>query len=424
MEEATPARKARPLRTIGVVALSLLGLLILTIALAETFVRSSLFEKAVKEKVLPGVSRQIHSEVTVESARATLLPRTTLHLQGLLVRGKGERPILRARDVFLRLRLLPTLKSLGRTIALHSATVDGMEANLVRLPDGKWDVPTPPPPKPGKKREVHVGLATIREGIARLVDHVKPLEVESTGIFVMASLTRELFTLQHLSARVAGGRIQSSGRVELAGEPRAWGAYAKVEGMDLGEFPPSAANLDGELDLETELSARSTKERGLERTLSGPVRITLRQGRWKKLNLEEEVATKVAETFHLPTGAPKEERKEKGLALGSPLEVAGDFREGWLHLVEPVMIRTAFGTAEVTGRVSAAKQVDLDVRAGLSPEYLSKATDHLLRPDEPVPIDLRIEGTADAPRVEFVSVENLSKIAPGFLRRFFHKVLP
>jgi|GEM_PF-3591103 len=100
-------------RVVLVVAIALLVLLLVTAA----FLASPLFERTVERWVLPRVSERIEREVTIESARGSLIP-LVVRLRGARIQGQGEYAIATAETVDLRVKIWPTASRFGKTIAL------------------------------------------------------------------------------------------------------------------------------------------------------------------------------------------------------------------------------------------------------------------------------------------------------------------
>lgn len=117
-----------------------IALLVLVILLAA-FLASPLFERVLRTRVLAAASERFERSLTLRKARASLVP-LVVRVEDFTLQGLGDDPILRADRIALRVRVWPTLRTLGRTIALAVVRVEGGEANLMRLPDGSWDLPT------------------------------------------------------------------------------------------------------------------------------------------------------------------------------------------------------------------------------------------------------------------------------------------
>lgn len=406
-------KSRRALRWVGFSLLGLLGLVVLLLILGTVVVATPLFERIVQGTVLPKVSETIERRVTVESARGWLLP-LRFRFEGLRVQGLGEHPIVEAERTRVRIKFWKTATSLGRVIALESLAIEGMEANLVRLRDGTFDLPQIPKVPPEKRRKTYVDDATIRGPVARFIDPAQGMHLEAKELFLSAWMGKEGAALETLQAAFASGWVDVKARSSNAGTATFWEADVNLDGIDLAALPQMKGKFDGVVGGKAHVSGGGTTKEEILRTLTGTSEMVLLDGRFLDLNALEKIGVELAEFIYVPKGALKE---AKALDLNSPIRGAARIEDGWVRITEPPRIRAAFGGAEIRGRVSLEKQLDLVVDLGLSAEFLKKLTGGLASPDEPVPVKLRVEGTIEHPRISLTDTDKLEAQNPGFFRR-------
>lgn len=407
---------AGPWRKAGTVVLVVVVALFVLLLLVAAFLASPLFERTLRSQILPRVSERIEREVTVESARSSLLP-LTLRLRGVRIEGKGDYAIASAERIDLRVKIWPTLRTFGKTIALSVLRVSGAQANLVRLEDGSWDLPTLPRPPPEERRTYVVEDALVEAPEVRMQD--RGASMEARNVRLEGSLTEDAASLRSLRAEVGNGVVQAVARA-LLGESPSFAADVELSGVDLSSFPQLAGTMDGILDATARFSGEGADRSALLSSLVGSGRMNLRDGRWLDLSFLERLTAEVAELIYVPRGARPE--SEEALDLGSPITAAAVLEKGWITITEPPTIRAAFGATEVTGRASLDERLDLVLDIGLSPEFLSDLTGGLVAPDEPIPVTLLVTGTTDDPKYELTNTEELEAANPGFFRRLFRSI--
>lgn len=408
-----------PWKRAGYVVLWLLIALLVLLLLVAAFMASPLFEKTLQSQILPRVSETIERQVTVQRARASLLP-LVVRLEGATVEGVGDYPIVRAENLALRVKIWPTLRTLGDTIALSVLRIDGAQANLVRMENGEWDLPTLPEVPPEERRTYLVDDATIENALARVVEPAQGLRMEARNIFLAGSLREDAASLRSFRANIADGTVQAVARART-GE-RAPGLDLDVEAtsLDLGAFPQLAGLMSGILDAQARISATGQGREALMSSLVGSAQMRLVNGQWRDLSFLEELTAEIAEFIYLPKGAAPE--SDEAVDLGSPIQAAVQIEEGWVRITEPPQIRAAFGAVEVNGRAALDKRLDLILDIGLSSEFLSSISGGLVEPDEPIPVTLNVTGTTDNPEFELTDTEELEAQNPGYFRRLLRSI--
>lgn len=398
----------------GVVGLVLAGILLLLLSLAAIFFATPLFQSVLQSEVLPRVSERIGREVTVERARGNLLT-LNFRFRGIRVEGSGETPIVVIDELQARPKLWPMIRSLGDTVALSSLRIDGMEANLIRRPDGTFDLPTLPEVPPEERRTYVVDRAVVEGAEVNYIDQAEQTSVTLSDLHLAASLGEDEAVLRGLGANVAEGRLFATARAQLGEEVGDWEATVDLAEVDLGALPPVANSLQGILDAEGSFSGTGTEREQILSSLTGNARVEIDDMRWLNTTFLQDLATEIGEFIHFPKGAAPD--YEDSLDFGSPIVAEFEVDEGWVNITEPPDLRAAFGEAEVRGRVSLQKELDLIVDLGLAPEFLSKMTAGTVEPDEPVPVTLEVKGTTDNPDMNLVDTGDLSDLDPGLIDR-------
>lgn len=395
-----------------------IALLVLVILLAA-FLASPLFERVLRTRVLAAASERFERSLTLRKARASLVP-LVVRVEDFTLQGLGDDPILRADRIALRVRVWPTLRTLGRTIALAVVRVEGGEANLMRLPDGSWDLPTLPYVPPEERRTYLVDEATVEKMVARVVDPARGLRMEAQNVSLDASLQEDALAIRKLRAEIAGGVVQAVARARTGGAAPGMAADVEISRLDLGRVPPLAGLLSGVLYATVRLSGEGVGREALANSLVGSGEMRLEDGRWHDLSLLEKLTAEIAEFIYLPRGAAPE--SDEAIDLGSPIEAAARLEKGWVRITRPPEIRAAFGATEVNGRMSLDERLDLLLDIGLSSEFLSTISGGLVEPDEPIPVKMRVTGTTDEPEFELTDTEALEAQNPTFFRRLLRAI--
>lgn len=413
--EGRPERRGK----LGTIAIGLAIALLVLVVLVAAFMASPLFEKTLRSRVLPRVSETIEREVLVDRARGSLLP-LVVRLEGLRVEGMGDYPIVRVEKLALRVKIWPTLRTLGKTIALSVLRVEGAEANLVRMQDGEWDLPRVPEVPPEERRTYLVDEATVEGALARVDDPARNLRMEARNISLAGALREDAASLRSFRAEVANGTIQAVARARYGETSPGVDADVEVVSLDLGALPPLTGIMSGLLDATIRLTGEGKGREALMSSLIGSGQMRLVNGRWHDLSLVEKLTAEIGEFIYLPKGAAPE--SDEAVDLGSPIQAAAQIEEGWVQITEPPEIRAAFGSAEVNGRLALDKRLDLLLDIGLSPEFLSTISGDLVEPDDPIPVTLRVTGTTDDPEFELTDTEELEAQNPTFFRRLLRSI--
>lgn len=408
-----------PQSKLGKLLVGLAIALLVLIVLLAAFLASPLFESTLRSQILPRASETLEREITVQRARASLLP-LVVRLEGLTMEGLGDYPIARAERLVVRPKIWPALRSFGKTIALSVLRVEGGESNLVRLENGEWDLPTIPEVPPEERRTYIVEDASVEGFIARIIDPSQGMEMEAQNLSLTGSLSEDAAALESLRTEVAGGIVQAVARARTGGDAPGFTTDVEVSRLDLGQLPQLAGLMSGILDTTVRLSAEGSERSEMMSSLIGSAETRLEDGKWHDLSFLEELVASIGEFIYLPAGAEPEE--SEAVDLGSPIEAAVVIEEGWVRITEPPNIRAAFGAVEVNGRMALDKRLDLVLDIGLSSEFLSTISGGLVEPDEPIPVTLEVTGTTDDPSFELTDTEELEAQNPGFFRRLFRSI--
>lgn len=164
--------------------------------------------------------------VRVQAVHLHLLPEVALDLEGARIETEGAPPLLSIAALRLRLPLWPLVRSLGRAPRVRLIELDGVEADLARLPDGRPQ------------------LADVLERLGE----VAPVDPARRAQLLEAGIERAVL---RAALRCPGGDGASLGQVTLTAEEVRGGAAPRVRleagqrseapalrlGLDLGPLP-------------------------------------------------------------------------------------------------------------------------------------------------------------------------------------------
>lgn len=404
------------------VAIVLGALAIFLVLAASVWFRSAAFERTVKEEALPAVSERLGREVTAGVIRGSGFFRTAVEVGDLQIAGTGAEPFATVGNVRVQFSPWRFLFSLGQDREVSSLVLRALHVNLVRSPDGKWNVPTPekrPPPK----RPVHVGDIQVIDSTATILDRIKGTRVEIEDIQARGSDRDPVFALEEMTARTLGGTVRLDGALDRS-DPQAptWRGDAFVNGVELGQLPTTSKKIDGTLVANGHISGEGSGLAEARRSADGNAHIELRDATWIHFTIGQEIVKalgKVIQSHKLEVVSPSEKAHTP---LGTPTADLR-IREGWANLERPVLFQTPLGRMTITGRVGLDQRLDLAGRVILAPEFLTDLVGGKVDIPEPLPVTFRVEGTSSDPKVTDVDVGPFGDWLPGLLKRLEQKIL-
>ena len=174
--------KPRILRTLLVIVGALVGLVVLAVVALVAFVNTDAIAARVRDRVVPQLSERIGREVRVGAVDANVLP-PSVRIDDVWVQGVGDQPIVDVDHTVAKLDVWTLIKSLGKDVRLRSIELHGVQANVVRLPNGTWSYQPivdrlkrtkEPAAGGGTQRQVSIDRATIDRGTVRVIDLTAP----------------------------------------------------------------------------------------------------------------------------------------------------------------------------------------------------------------------------------------------------------
>jgi AsmA protein len=195
MAEVSRGRRMLGTRAAAAVAIALCGLAAV-LTLFAVLLDDEAVTRRVVEGLLPRASEQLGREISLESARAKLLPRPRVTLGGLRVAGRpGEPPLLEAPEVSVELSLWTLLRSFGQEVEVRAVRVVRPELNLLRDRDGTWNFEGLGTGE-SSDRAFSLARATVQDATVRIIDRA------SAHGEAAVALTRLDLTLRDLAAGV------------------------------------------------------------------------------------------------------------------------------------------------------------------------------------------------------------------------------
>ena len=164
---------SRRSRRVLIAGASVLGLVILLAVTVIAIARSSWFREQVRQRIVAEAERATGGRIEIGSF--DLQWRTlTAQVNGFVIHGTeppGSAPLLRARSITVRLKILSVLK---RTVDLQSVDVEQPQVGLIINPDGATNVPQPKVLRTSNKSaaqtilDLAIRRFTIRNGTIQL----------------------------------------------------------------------------------------------------------------------------------------------------------------------------------------------------------------------------------------------------------------
>jgi uncharacterized protein involved in outer membrane biogenesis len=278
--------------------------------------------------------------------------------------------------------------------------------------------PAQPLPPMVREMEGTVALAVAR-GRAAGIDY-RDLRTDVT-------LKNGRLQARTLEVGALGGRFSGAGsEFPLPGTSQAFVARGEVEGLDLAaaiaQFAGEADILTGKLSGKLDLNGLSVEPKELLRTLTGQLSGRVSGAQFLPASLLEPV---VQALENVPRGAALLEAMRGASQRASLLrdrnlrELAGAvrFAEGALEIATPLKAQTPSGALSVQGRIGLDGQADLNAELSLAPEVASALLGGRARFDQPIPVQLRIDGPLKRPRIRPTQPTQLARVFLASLAR-------
>ncbi len=213
-----------------------------------------------------------------------------------------------------------------------------------------------------------------------------PLELDNAAFNV--TLTRDMLTIDGLTAQAAGGAVAGSASLNVGASPPTLTAAAALHDAAIRGSADSApfGLLSGRVEATANVAASGYSPAALLATLSGNLQVTARDGALTGFDLFG--AAHAIDGADGRTPAETEQVLRTALLTGTTsfdrLDIAGEASHGLLHLAR-AQLQGPAGSADAQGDISLTDGT-MDVQVALSPSV----------PGAP-PVGLRLDGLMSAP---------------------------
>lgn len=408
--------------TIARVATVVVCVVLLLVVSFFVWMRTAAFDRTVQELVIPAISERLGRQVEVGSVQGSGFFRTAVEVVDVEVAGTTpDEPFATVGTIYMHFRPWRFIFSGGTAREVSKLEVRGAHVNLVRLRNGKWNVPTPekrPPPK----HPIQIEDIRLVDGSATVRDEVKGTRVEIERIEARGSDMDPVFTLEVLTAEVLGGTLRADGAFDRSDlQDPTWRGDAWLEGIDLGKLPSKNKSVAGTLVASAHVSGHGMGP-AARRNVDGTAHVELRDATWVHFTVGQEIEKALGKVIKSKKLEMVPSSEKAHTSLGEP---TADLRidKGWANLEKPVLFQTPMGRMTMTGRVGLDQRLDLGGTVIVAPEFLTDLVGGKVHIPDPLPVHFRVQGTTSDPKVTDIDVGPFGEQLPGLLKQLEEKIL-
>jgi AsmA protein len=290
------------------------------------------------------------------------------------------------------------------------AEISGDRLDLDRLllqqPAGKKKAAPPPAEKEPPRANAYAGLsgeARLRLGLLRVKG------VDAREVLATVDVKDDVVTLKQAQLQALGGSVNAAGTlVRLAHPDEPFKLQTQVKGIQAEQAVALFSKqkvLSGALDADLTLTGDGMEKTSLVKALSGVLQGDLRGGVFHGKDLIAAVAAPLA--GKLPFAKKVAEGGTTSLGKELPFHVV--IQNGMATLQKPLQFDTGQGQVKLEGGIGLDGGLQLPTTVALAPEVIARLTGGRIKPDAPVPLQLRLGGTCTSPRVEGLNVDPAAK---------------
>ncbi|HET9452209.1 MAG TPA: AsmA-like C-terminal region-containing protein, partial [Aggregicoccus sp.] len=302
----------------------------------------------------------------------------------------------------------PKAPTMTWAIDLKSQRVDAdklllTEEEAVALNDGK---PLPLPPEDpnrfrGMRGDMKVQIATLRMS-----------ELDLSNVLVLAKMEEDLFSVQKLSAGLAGGTVSADGtsmRLGPAPDKRPFDAKLSIKNVDLGKALSMVSDhkvMGGNFSGDIKLQGVGRELDSLSQTLAGVIEGSVLNGTFLGKDLFSTVSAPLAKA--LPFAGKKLE--DTGVTkFGEELPFGLTIKNGVAQLSRPITWTRPEGGVNLSGGMKLDGTLNLAGTLNFTPATIKTLTLGKVTPTEAIPLALQVTGPAWKPEVTGLDVKPAAK---------------
>ncbi|MBF5043072.1 AsmA family protein [Aggregicoccus sp. 17bor-14] len=292
-------------------------------------------------------------------------------------------------------------------VDLKSAHLDAdklllKEEEAIALNGGK---PLPVPDDPNRFRGMHgdmkVQIATLRMS-----------GLDLANVLVLAKMDEDLFSVQKLSAGLAGGTVSADGTSMHLGptpDKRPFDAKLSMKNIDLEKALQMVSDhkvMGGTFSGDVNLKGVGTEMSGLTQTLAGVIQGDVLNGTFFGKDLFASVSEPLAKA--LPFAGKKLE--DTGVTkFGEKLPFGLTIEHGVAQLSKPITWTRPEGGVNFTGGMKLDGMLNLAGTLDFAPAAINKLTLGKVTPTQPIPLSLSVTGPAWKPEIGGLDVKPAAK---------------
>jgi AsmA protein len=244
------------------------------------------------------------------------------------------------------------------------------------------------------------GTAALRLGTLRMKG------MDARDVAIRVHVQGDEVRLEEARLVAFGGTISAAGTHLALARPDAPFAVALdlkgVAGENVLRLLGDRKVLAGKLDAALKVAGTGWRIGLLQKSVTGGVDGTLRDGAFLGKDLVASIAAPLAEK--LPFAASRLPERAT-TTLGKEVPFGFKIAEGTATLTKPLRADTGDGALSIEGGVRLDGTVELPATLALSPSLIAKITRGRVKPKAPIPVTFRIAGPAWKPRVEALALE-------------------
>lgn len=244
------------------------------------------------------------------------------------------------------------------------------------------------------------GTAALRLGTLRMKG------MDARDVALRVHVQGDEVRLEEARLVAFGGTISAAGTHLALARPDAPFAVALdlkgVAGEDVLRLLGDRKVLAGKLDAALKVAGTGWRIGLLQKSVTGGVDGTLRDGAFLGKDLVASIAAPLAEK--LPFAASRLPERATTM-LGKEMPFGFKIAEGTATLTRPLRAETGDGALSIEGGVRLDGTVELPATLALSPGLIAKITGGRAKPKAPIPVTFRLAGPAWKPRVEALALE-------------------
>ncbi|GAB4288733.1 MAG: hypothetical protein Kow0090_01130 [Myxococcota bacterium] len=216
--------------------------------------------------------------------------------------------------------------------------------------------------------------------------------------------------LDQFSLNTYKGKISGTGtKVNISKAIGPYDIHFSMTDLDVNALLTGQADMKdklyGRLSGKLDMKGTGTDMYYIKRNATGKLYGLIKNGRYDGANITKEIAEPIVK--NVPGAKADKQLKDKGF---KKLEGFFNIKNGRLWLEKPMIMEGPDGTMEMTGSIGLDSTLDLTGTYKMSPAAASAMVGGKCKVKEPLPVPLKIKGTADKPKIGGIDASKPAKV--------------